>query len=65
VTKRKPLSWYDTEVGPAPNCAECANYMFDAMFVEAVHSVAIEYPGTSVPSLTRRAVNVFHANRHR
>ncbi len=65
MTKRKPLEWFDSAYGPVPACAVCAGRLFSPGFVEAAYSVAIEHAGTSASTLARRALDHFHANRHR
>jgi hypothetical protein len=64
VTRRKLLSWYDTELGPMPDCPSCFDLLMSPMFIESVYSVSIEHPGDPV-DLAKRAVGSYHDNRHR
>ncbi len=64
MTRRKPLGWMSTVWGDLPDCPTCMDRLMVPGFVEAVSSVAIEHPTTSY-DLARRALDYFHANRHR
>lgn len=63
VTKRKALSWYNSDLGEVPDCAECLNYLLAPGVIEAAHSIAIEHP-ESAAVLARRLLNQYHADRH-
>lgn len=63
MTRRKPLAWYETELGPTPDCGTCLDRLMEPGFVEAVYSVSIEHPDDPV-DLAKRAINRFHASRH-
>lgn len=63
MTKRKPLEWYDSELGAMPGCTRCCDLLFRPMFTEAVYSVSIEHPG-SPEDLMRRTITQFHERRH-
>ena len=69
MTKRKPLQWYDTTItgvgvaGKFPDCDHCTELLFMPGFTEAVHSVAIEHPG-SPAGLAKRTLDDYHARRH-
>jgi hypothetical protein len=63
VTKRKPLAWYESELGPTPDCGTCMTRMFSPLFTEAVYSVSIEHAG-SPADLARRTIEHYHEARH-
>ncbi len=69
MTKRNPLQWYDATVegvgvdGKIPECVQCVDLLFSPGFLEAVHSVAIERPG-SPADMARWTIDQYHANRH-
>lgn len=71
MTKPKPLQWYgatrngeDIGVGgQIPDCPKCLDLLFSPGFTEAVHSVAIEHPG-SPANLARRTIEGYHNRRH-
>jgi hypothetical protein len=61
MTKRKPLQWIDLGDGyEAPDCYDCQDWLTRPGRAEAIASVGIEHPGVG-----HRAVEQYHANRHR
>lgn len=64
MTARKPLVWYQSDLGPVPDCVVCMDRLTTPGFVEAVYSVAIEHPGDPL-DLARRVIDRYHANRHK
>jgi hypothetical protein len=63
VTKRKPLTWYDTGNGRIPDCTACCDLLFAPLFAEAVYSTAIEHPGDPT-DMAQRAINTYHESGH-
>jgi hypothetical protein len=63
MTKRKRLAWYDTELGPTPDCGPCLDTFLSPLFAEAVYSVSIEHPGNPA-DLARRTIEHYHERKH-
>lgn len=62
-SRRKPLTWYESDLGPMPDCGACMELLLGPMFIESVYSVAIEHPGDPV-DLAKRTVSAYHAAGH-
>jgi hypothetical protein len=63
VTKRKPLEWLNAGMDGdylIPDCFHCQKFLLRPGMGEAIASVGIEHPGAG-----KRAVEQYHANRHR
>lgn len=62
-TRRKAVTWYDTDIGPVPDCTECVGRYLDPTFIQAVHSVAIEHPDDPA-DLARTTIDRYHQGGH-
>jgi hypothetical protein len=63
VTPRKALEWLNAGMDGndlVPDCFDCQEFLLRPGMGEAIASVGIELPGAG-----QRAVEQYHANRHR
>lgn len=63
MTKRKPLEWYSTGTGYAPECDDCHRKLNEPHLRGACASVGIER-GLSTDAMLQRYLEQYHANRH-
>lgn len=60
----RPLKWLTTDFGSLPDCCSCTDHVLSPLLTEAIASCAIEN-GSSIPDLTRRYVEHYHASGHK
>jgi len=58
------LAWYDSELGPTPDCEACLRQLLSEFFAAAVHSVAISRH-TTPAAAAQQAINNYHERGHR
>jgi hypothetical protein len=58
------LAWYDTDLGPRPDCPECEVYLSQPHMAAAIAAVAISRRA-AVDRLALTAVVAYHRRGHR
>lgn len=61
---RRRLEWLDVDGVLFANCIRCEELLTKSGMREAVHSVALEHPGTSPDALAKRTVERYHQSGH-